>query len=100
MQEESESPTTCIAEGEKGYEEADAGFWPLVKVAHSSVAQELWGQEIGGSTRKWGSSRAHPNLLPASDDLGYVFPAGKQRFSSISITEINVYPKFMCEEDH
>lgn len=41
MQEESESPTTCIAEGGKGHEEADAGFWPLVKVAHSSVAQEL-----------------------------------------------------------
>ena len=41
MQEESESPTTRIAEGGKGREEADAGFWPLVKVAHSSAAQEL-----------------------------------------------------------
>lgn len=41
MQEESESPATCIAEGGKGREEADAGFQPLVKAAHSSAAQEL-----------------------------------------------------------
>lgn len=41
MQEESELRTTCIAEGGKGREEADAGFWPLVKVAHSSAAQEF-----------------------------------------------------------
>lgn len=35
------SPATCTAEGGEGREEADAGFWPLVKVAHSSAAQEL-----------------------------------------------------------